>query len=97
MGAMVYAGGAVLKFYAQFAQRMGEVNSITDLSQAEFQALSTDVRQLSQAMGKEAAQSAAALYDILSSGVSPARSAASRMVWSSSTSMVWPMGSMVSS
>ncbi|MGK4386314.1 phage tail tape measure protein [Ectopseudomonas oleovorans] len=71
MGAMVYAGGAVLKFYAQFAQRMGEVNSITDLSQAEFQALSTDVRQLSQAMGKEAAQSAAALYDILSSGVSP--------------------------
>ncbi len=74
MGAMVYAGGAVLKFYAQFAQRMGEVNSITDLSQAEFQALSTDVRQLSQAMGKEAAQSAAALYDILSSGVSPENS-----------------------
>ncbi|PIA66364.1 phage tail tape measure protein [Ectopseudomonas toyotomiensis] len=71
MGAMVYAGGAVLKFYAQFAQRMGEVNSITDLNQAQFQALSTDVRQLSQAMGKEAAQSAAALYDILSSGVSP--------------------------
>lgn len=71
MGAMVYAGGAVLKFYAQFAQRMGEVNSITDLSQGEFQALSTDVRQLSLAMGKEAAQSAAALYDILSSGVSP--------------------------
>lgn len=71
MGAMVYAGGALLSFYAQFAQRMGEVNSITDLSQAEFQALSTDVRQLSQAMGKEAAQSAAALYDILSSGVSP--------------------------
>lgn len=71
MGAMVYAGGALLSFYAQFAQRMGEVNSITDLSQAEFQALSSDVRQLSQAMGKEAAQSAAALYDILSSGVSP--------------------------
>lgn len=71
MGAMVYAGGALLSFYAQFAQRMGEVNSITDLSQAEFQALSTDVRLLSQAMGKEAAQSAAALYDILSSGVSP--------------------------
>ncbi|MFI8744479.1 phage tail tape measure protein [Pseudomonas sp. NPDC077186] len=71
MGAMVYAGANLLSFYAQFAQRMGEVNSITDLSQAEFQALSTDVRQLSQAMGKEAAQSAAALYDILSSGVSP--------------------------
>lgn len=71
MGAMVYAGGALLSFYAQFAQRMGEVNSITDLNQAQFQALSADVRQLSQAMGKDAAQSAAALYDILSSGVSP--------------------------
>ncbi|MDO9625137.1 MAG: phage tail tape measure protein [Pseudomonas sp.] len=70
MGAMVYAGGALLRFYAQYAQRMGEVNSITDLSAQQFQALSTDVRQLSQDMGKDAAQSASALYDILSSGVS---------------------------
>ncbi|MFI8383359.1 phage tail tape measure protein [Pseudomonas sp. NPDC079086] len=74
MGAMVYAGGSLLKFYAQYAQRMAEVNSITSLSQGEFQKLSTDVRQLSQNMGKEATQSAAALYDILSSGVNPENS-----------------------
>ncbi len=74
MGAMVYAGGSLLKFYAQYAQRMAEVNSITNLSQGEFQKLSADVRQLSQSMGKEATQSAAALYDILSSGVNPENS-----------------------
>jgi TP901 family phage tail tape measure protein len=74
MGAMAYAGGSLLKFYAQYAQRMAEVNSITSLSQGEFQKLSTDVRQLSQDMGKEATQSAAALYDILSSGVNPENS-----------------------
>ncbi|TWC35052.1 TP901 family phage tail tape measure protein [Pseudomonas sp. SJZ079] len=71
MGAIAYAGGSLLRFYAQFAQRMGEVNSITDLNQQQFQALSTDVRQLSQDMGRDATQSASALYDILSSGVSP--------------------------
>lgn len=70
MGAMLYAGGNLLNFYAQYAQRMGEVNSITDLSQTQLQALSGDVRQLSQGMGRDATQSAAALYDILSSGVS---------------------------
>lgn len=71
MGALAYAGASVLSFYTQYAQRMGEVNSITDLGQQQFRALSTDVRQLSQDMGKDAAQSAAALYDILSSGVTP--------------------------
>lgn len=77
MGALAYAGGNLLSFYAQFAQRMGEVNSITDISGQQLQALSSDVRQLSVDMGRDATQSAAALYDILSSGGTPENSLSS--------------------
>lgn len=67
---LLYSGGALLSFYAQFAQQMAAVDSITDMTRPQLQAMSQDVRDLSVAMGRDAAQSAAALNDILSSGVS---------------------------
>lgn len=69
MGALVYGGANVLGFYAKFGQQMAAVDSITDLSRERFAQLSQEVRQLSVNMGKDAAESAAALNDILSSGV----------------------------
>lgn len=69
MGALVYGGGNVLGFYAKFGQQMAAVDSITDLSRERFAQLSQEVRQLSVNMGKDAAESASALNDILSSGV----------------------------
>lgn len=69
MGALAYGGSNVLGFYARFGQQMAAVDSITDLSRERFAQLSQEVRQLSVNMGKEAAESAAALNDILSSGV----------------------------
>lgn len=70
MGALVYGGSQLLQFYARFAQEMAAVDSITNMTRPELQAMSRDVRQLSVDMGRDAAQSAAALNDILSSGVS---------------------------
>lgn len=69
MGALAYGGSNVVGFYAKFGQQMAAVDSITDLSRERFAQLSQEVRQLSVNMGKEAAESAAALNDILSSGV----------------------------
>jgi len=70
MGAMVYAGGSLLKFYAQYAQQIAAVDSITDMSREQIKGMSDQVRELSVLMGRDATQSAAALNDILSSGVS---------------------------
>lgn len=70
MGALVYAGGSVLKFYAQYAQQIAAVDSITDMSREQIKGMSDQVRELSVLMGRDATQSAAALNDILSSGVS---------------------------
>jgi TP901 family phage tail tape measure protein len=70
MGALVYAGGSLLKFYAQYAQQIAAVDSITDMSREQIKGMSDQVRELSVLMGRDATQSAAALNDILSSGVS---------------------------
>lgn len=70
VGALAYGGANLLSFYAQFAQQMAAVDSITNMTRPQLQGMSADVRQLSVAMGRDAAQSASALNDILSSGVS---------------------------
>jgi TP901 family phage tail tape measure protein len=70
VGALAYGGGQLLSFYARFAQEMAAVDSITSMTRPQLQAMSRDVRQLSVDMGRDAAQSAEALNDILSSGVS---------------------------
>ncbi|MDF3840487.1 phage tail tape measure protein [Pseudomonas citronellolis] len=70
VGALAYGGGQLLSFYARFAQEMAAVDSITNMTRPQLQAMSRDVRDLSVAMGRDAAQSAEALNDILSSGVS---------------------------
>ncbi|WP_339733117.1 phage tail tape measure protein [uncultured Pseudomonas sp.] len=68
-GFALVAGQSFTKF-ADYEQRIAEIGTITDLTGSQLQNLSGDVRQLSLDMGKDAAGSAAALYEILSSGVS---------------------------
>lgn len=67
-GFALVAGQSFTKF-ADYEQRIAEIGTITDLTGNQLQNLSGDVRRLSLDMGKDAAGSAAALYEILSSGV----------------------------
>lgn len=62
--------------YLRFEQAMAAVNSIIEVSPERFGALSDQVRELSLRMGRDATKSAQALYDILSSGVTPDNSIA---------------------
>lgn len=72
-GGIVLAGGKSFGEYAGFTQQMAGVESITELTSSQIRTLSQDVRTLSLEMGKPAAQSAAALRDILGSGIATER------------------------
>lgn len=72
MGAMVYAGAGLLRFYAQYRQQIAAIDSITNMSRAQLQGMSDDVRALAVTMGRDATESASALNDALSSGVAEA-------------------------
>lgn len=69
-GGVALVAGRSFTAFADYEQRIAEIGTITDLTGSQLQNLSGDVRQLSLDMGKDAAGSAAALYEILSSGVS---------------------------
>lgn len=70
LGALIYGGTQLLEFYAKFAQAMAAVDSITNLTRPQLKEMSKDVRDLAVAYGRDATESAEALNDILSSGVS---------------------------
>lgn len=70
LGALIYGGKQLLEFYAKFAQAMAAVDSITSLTRPQLKEMSKDVRDLAVAYGRDATESAEALNDILSSGVS---------------------------
>lgn len=70
LGALIYGGKQLLEFYAKFAQAMAAVDSITNLTRPQLKEMSKDVRDLAVAYGRDATESASALNDILSSGVS---------------------------
>lgn len=70
LGALIYGGKQLLEFYAKFAQAMAAVDSITNLTRPQLKEMSKDVRDLAVAYGRDATESAEALNDILSSGVS---------------------------
>lgn len=72
-GGIVLAGRKSFGEYAGFTQQMAGVESITELTSSQIRTLSQDVRTLSLEMGKPAAQSAAALRDILGSGIATER------------------------
>ena len=55
--------------YSEFSQRMGEVNTLIDVSQERFSALGKEIRSLTRDIPQTASQLAAAQYDILSAGV----------------------------
>ncbi|MDF3864895.1 phage tail tape measure protein [Pseudomonas denitrificans (nom. rej.)] len=69
LGALIYGGKQLLEFYAKFAQAMAAVDSITNLTRPQLKEMSKDVRDLAVAYGRDATESAEALNDILSSGV----------------------------
>lgn len=72
-GGIVLAGRKSFGEFAGFTQEMAGVESITELTSSQIKTLSQDVRTLSLEMGKPAAQSAAALRDILGSGIATER------------------------
>lgn len=72
-GGIVLAGRKSFSEFADFTQQMAGVESITELTSSQIRTLSQDVRTLSLEMGKPAAQSAAALRDILGSGIATER------------------------
>ncbi|MDV3438730.1 phage tail tape measure protein [Pseudomonas otitidis] len=72
-GGIVLAGRKSFSEFADFTQQMAGVESITELTSSQIKTLSQEVRTLSTEMGKPAAQSAAALRDILGSGIATER------------------------
>jgi TP901 family phage tail tape measure protein len=72
-GGIVLVGRQSFGEFAGFTQQMAGVESITELTSSQIRTLSQDVRTLSLEMGKPAAQSAAALRDILGSGIATER------------------------
>lgn len=77
-GAAAFGGFAMLarssfSDYAEFEQQVAGIATITDLTGTQLEATSQQVRQISTDLGKPAAESAAALRDILGSGVETAK------------------------
>lgn len=78
-GAAAFSGIALLgqqafTEFASFSQQMAGIASITDLTGEQLNKLSSEVRQLSLDLGKGATGSAAALREILGSGIDTSRS-----------------------
>ncbi|MGH1449924.1 MAG: phage tail tape measure protein [Pseudomonadaceae bacterium] len=69
-GAVGLAGKRSFDQFAGFEQRMAEIGTITNLSDAQLSELAVSVRKVSREMGEAASGGASALYDILSAGVS---------------------------
>ncbi len=55
--------------YSQFSQRMGEVNTLIDVSHEKFASLGKEIRSLTEDIPQTASELAAAEYDIISAGV----------------------------
>jgi len=55
--------------FGSFAERMAEISTLLDATPGQMEALGKAVRALSVDLGKDAAESAQALYDIISAGV----------------------------
>lgn len=68
-GAIGLAGKRSFDQFSGFEQRMAEISTITDLSDAQMSDLAQSVRAVSRDMGEAATGGAAALYDIISAGV----------------------------
>lgn len=73
-GTFAMAGKRSFDQFASFEQRIAEIGTITNLSDGEMSKLAESVRRVSRNMGEAASGGAAALYDILSAGVSPDQS-----------------------
>lgn len=76
-GAAAFGGFALaatrsFSTFASFQQQIAGINTITDLTQDQLHGLSDGIRALSRDTGKSASESAAAVYDLLGSGVATA-------------------------
>ena len=73
-GLLALAGAGYLfiksfQAYSDFSQRMGEVNTLIDVSKERFASLGDEIRALTKEIPQTASELAAAEYDILSAGV----------------------------
>ncbi|MEQ7921140.1 phage tail tape measure protein [Xanthomonas sp. WHRI 1810A] len=76
-GAAAFAGfaiaaGSSFTSFASFQQQIAAIGTITDLTDEQLKGLSEGIRGISRDMGKESSDSAAAVYDLLGSGVETA-------------------------
>lgn len=71
-GGFALAAGNSFNKFAGFEQQIAAISTITDLSETQLGDLSKSIRTLSRDMGKSAAESSAAVYDLLGSGVATA-------------------------
>lgn len=71
-GGFAAAASKGFSTYADFQQQIAAIGTITDLSDKQLTGLSESIRGLSRDMGKSAQESAAAVYDLLGSGVATA-------------------------
>lgn len=76
-GAAAFAGfalaaGSSFTSFANFQQQIAAIGTITDLTDEQLKGLSEGIRSISRETGKSATDSAAAVYDLLGSGVETA-------------------------
>ena len=77
-GALIGIGGAAVKAVADFDGAMREVNSLINLNEKDFGALSAQTNELAKNLGVDAVEASKALYQAISAGV-PADNAVSFM------------------
>ncbi|WP_268797516.1 phage tail tape measure protein [Pseudomonas huanghezhanensis] len=76
-GAAAFAGfalaaGSSFNSFASFQQQIAAIGTITDLTDDQLKGLSEGIRGISRDMGKQSTDSAAAVYELLGSGVETA-------------------------
>lgn len=72
--AIVALNAIPIKFFADFEQKMANVNTLLDVSKQKFQQMGQGVISISNRLGESATSLATGLYDIVSAGVSAADS-----------------------
>lgn len=72
-GGIALAGQRSFQKFAGFEQQMAGIQSITELTGKQVKGMGEEVRRLSLEMGQPAAESAAALREILGSGIESSR------------------------
>ncbi len=74
--AMIALTAIPIKFFADFEQKMANVNTLLDVSKQKFEEMGQGVIEISNRIGESATKLSTALYDIVSAGVDASNSLA---------------------